>query len=60
MENIILIVGLIVIAAFAYGIRFLVRKIMYTGTDALENAYKHRKNNKQRNSPENLADRYKR
>ncbi len=46
------------ITALIYGIRYVLYKVFYAGADAIENAYKQKKNKGKAETSENLADRY--
>lgn len=49
----------VILTTVVYGIRYVIYKIFDAGTDAIENAYKHKKDSEAPKEPENLADRYK-
>lgn len=57
--GIVILVAAIGITALIYVIRYVLYKAVDAGTDAIENAYKRKKENENPKSSENLADRYK-
>ena len=49
----------IAIVVVIYAIRYIIKKVVYTGADAISNAYKRKKNQENSDNTENLSDRYK-
>lgn len=57
--GIVILVAAIGITTLIYVIRYVLNKAVDAGTDAIENAYKRKKEDEKPKSSENLADRYK-
>lgn len=57
--GIVILVAAIGITALIYVIRYVLYKAADAGMDAIENAYKRKKENEKPKSSESLADRYK-
>ena len=58
-ELMLLVLGAAAFVALIYLIRFLVKKAVYKGSDAIENAVRRNKNENSSNESQNLSDRYK-
>lgn len=57
--GVMIIVAAIAITTLIYVVRYIMHKAIDAGADAIENAYKRKKESEKAESSENLADRYK-